>query len=184
MQIRYLRYEMRNLQTRKERGNIANMSGAAKFKSFTRGPITYIEVSGVVDESFNPDELLAALNGTKAILNLKDVNRMSSFGVREWTHAMRRLCDQAERVYWVDCSHAIVSQLNLVANFAGNSKVLSVRAPFFCEACGADTEVKCNVAGTEAIVLPEVMCPKCSKPMEIDEDPDTYFSFPEKNRMD
>ncbi len=159
------------------------MSGAIKFKSFTRGPITYLEVIGVIDESFNPDELLTEVKGTKAILNLKDVSRMSSFGVREWTNGMRRLCEQVERVYWVDCAHAIVSQLNLVANFAGTAKVLSVRAPFFCETCGTDTDVKCNVAGAESIVLPEVICTQCNQPMEIDEDPDTYFSFPDKNKM-
>jgi tetratricopeptide (TPR) repeat protein len=129
-----------------------------------------------VDESFDPQGLLAEAKGQKVILNLKGITRLSSFGVREWTNAMRQLCTRIEHVYLVEVSAAVVTQLNMVANFAGTAQVLSVQTPFYCD-CGYETEVTHDLRGGDTS-LPEVKCPQCKSPMSFDDDPEAYFQYP------
>lgn len=159
-----------------------SMAGGLHVQSVTRGPVCYVRVAGTVDESFDPGVLLSEISGKKIILNLRAVNRLTSFGVREWTNAMRELGRKAERVFFVECSPAFVNQLNMVSNFAGSARVLSVQAPFHCDACGWDYEVTCEIRGDEAASLPRPACEKCGQPMEFDDDPNSYFKFPEENR--
>lgn len=149
-------------------------------QSVTRGPVCYISMSGVVDESFDPESLMSQANGTKVILNLRGISRLSSFGVREWTNAMKQLSQKVERVFLVECSPSVVSQLNMVANFAGTAQVLSVMAPYYCETCGSDAEVKIEVSGKTEIAPPETTC-KCGAVMSFEDDPESYFQFPPQN---
>lgn len=151
-------------------------SSALRIHAVSRGGVTYVRLSGTIDESFDPQALLAEAKGQKVILNLAGISRLTSFGVREWTNAMRDLCSRIESVFFVEVSPAIVTQLNLVANFAGGAQVLSVHAPFYCD-CGFETVVTMDLReGTAAI--PAIQCSQCKKQMEFDEDPDSYFVFP------
>jgi hypothetical protein len=148
-----------------------------RVQSVSRGPVCFVRITGVVDESFNPDSILSQLNGNKVILNLRGLSRLTSFGVREWTSTMRELSGRMERVYWVECSPAVVTQLGMVANFAGAAEILSVQAPFHCDQCGHEQEVTINMSA-EQIELPTVPCEKCGTQMEFDDDPDSYFAIP------
>jgi hypothetical protein len=153
-------------------------TNSLRVRSVNRGPICYLELSGTVDESFDPNLLLSEAKASKVILNLKQVTRLTSFGVREWTNCMRELCGRVERVFLVQCSPAIVSQLNMVANFAGTAHILSVDAPFYCELCGWETELTCNIEPGKQVVIPEVSCEQCTANMTFDDDPASYFAFP------
>jgi hypothetical protein len=155
--------------------------GSLRVQSTLRGPLCYMQLSGIVDERFDPEALVQQATGNRLVLNLKGVQRLTSFGVREWSAAMKQLSGKIERIYWVECSPAVVSQLNMVANFAGGAQVLSVQAPFYCEGCGTDTEIRCDLADGKAPLPENVPCPKCGKTMEFDDDPDSYFGFPREN---
>jgi hypothetical protein len=159
---------------------MAQDSAGLRTQTVTRGPVCYIALTGVVDESFDPDSLVSQANGSRVILSLKGITRLSSFGVREWTNAMKRLCEKVERVFLVECAPPVVSQLNMVTNFGANAQILSVMAPYYCESCGAEQEVKVEVTPGVKATAPEITC-KCGTKMEFDEDPDAYFSFPPAN---
>lgn len=149
---------------------------ALRIHAVSRGGVTYVRLNGTIDESFDPHALHTEAKGQKVILNLAGISRLTSFGVREWTNAMRELCSNIESVFFVEVSPAIVTQLNLVANFAGDAQVLSVQAPFYCD-CGNETVVSMDLRGGTA-TLPEIQCSQCNQMMEFDEDPDSYFMFP------
>ncbi len=154
-------------------------SSALRVHSVSRGGVTYVRLNGTVDESFDPQALLAEARGQKVILNLKGVTRLSSFGVREWTHAMRELCARVEHVYLVEVSPAVVTQLNMVANFAGAAHVLSVQAPFYCD-CGYESEITYDLRDGE-VNLGSVVCRECASLMSFDDDPESYFQYPLEN---
>src|SRR5688572_11002947 len=154
-------------------------SSALRVHSVSRGGVTYVRLNGTVDESFDPQALLAEAKGQKVILNLKGVTRLSSFGVRERTNAMRELCGRVEHVYFVEVSPAVVSQLNMVANFAGAAHVLSVPAPFYCD-CGFETEVTYDLREGTVNMAP-IRCKECGSQMAFDDDPDAYFQYPLEN---
>ena len=52
-----------------------------------RGGGALLKLSGVIDETFSPHQLLEAARG-KVVLDLDGVKRITSFGVREWVNAM------------------------------------------------------------------------------------------------
>ena len=153
---------------------------ALRVESLTRDKICYLRLYGVIDETFQPDQLLSVAGGHDVIFNLKAVTRISSFGVREWVHALRRLREHCQHVLLVDCSTSIVAQLNMVATFAEGAKVVSVQAPYYCSACGWDTDVTQQLVerATGTPVVPQtVTCRRCAASMELDDDASAYFAF-------
>lgn len=155
-------------------------NAALRAESVSRGPITYKRLFGVVDETFDPAIMLSNVDGQDVILNLKGVTRLSSFGVRDWVHAIEELQKRARRILFVECSVAIVSQINMVANFAGQATVVSVQAPYFCEACSWDAETTVTVSDqhqTGIPKLPQMECKRCHEQMEFDDDPAQFFAF-------
>jgi hypothetical protein len=141
-----------------------------------RGSISHIEISGTIDETFDRHTLPRKASHKTLILNLAQVRRFSSFGVREWTRAMRSLSQELS-MYWLECSPATVAQLNAVANFAGNAVIISVEAPFYCESCRAESSVTCKVERGHIPPLPQVTCADCGSPMRLEDPPESYFEF-------
>ncbi len=147
-------------------------------ESLARGHISYVRLYGTIDETFDPTVLLEAAVGRDLLLNLKAVSRISSFGVRDWVHTLEALRQRTDRIVLVECSPAVVAQMNMVANFALGATIASVQAPYFCEKCGWDTEVLVNLAGGEAGPQPpDTTCKRCGRPMALDDDPESYFAF-------
>ncbi len=158
--------------------------GSMRLESVSRGRVAYLRLYGTVDETFRPQELLDAASGRDVILNLKAVTRFSSFGVRDWVHVMEALRTKVERILFVECSPAVVAQLNMVENFSGGATVVSIQLPYFCEACSWDTEVTFTLPSTPALVqsLPQINCKRCHKNMTFDDDQEGYFSFAQSLR--
>ena len=50
--------------------------------------LTCLQLAGVIDERFDPKPILEAA-APITILELSEVRRITSFGVRKWTEAMR-----------------------------------------------------------------------------------------------
>ncbi|MFC1610517.1 hypothetical protein ACFL6C_06140 [Myxococcota bacterium] len=141
--------------------------------------MTYVRLYGAIDETFVPTEVFGDVPGRDVILNLKAVTRLSSFGVRGWVNAMKELRPQVDRVSLVQCSPAVVSQLNMVSNFSGGAAVVSVQVPFYCEQCSWDTDLTMEVAPqlADGSKLPQVECKRCNNPMVLDDDVASYFAF-------
>lgn len=152
------------------------MTDSLRYQSVSRGPITYIRLYGVIDESLNPAELAAEATGSEIIINLKAITRLSSFGVREWIRAVEGLGAHANKLYLVECAPPVVAQLNMIANFAGPAQVVSVQVPYYCDNCGWDTTVTFELSQPAGPQL-QLPCRACSHPMEMDDDPASYLAF-------
>lgn len=147
-----------------------------RVRSVSRGPICYFELNGVIEETFDPEVVVS--DAPRVIINLRGVSRLTPFGGREFTSAMRRLGEHAEQVYLVQCSPAIVAQLRAVANFAGGAQVVSVNAPFDCESCGGHLDLTCALEPHRPVVVPEARCQRCALPMVFDGDPAAMLALP------
>jgi len=159
-------------------------SGSLRIEALSRGSIGFMRLSGAIDETFNVTDLQAASACKDVIIDTKAVYRISSFGVREWVNGMNKLAQAKNRIVLVECSPVIVRQLNMVANFASHCDIVSVQAPYFCSACNWETEITIPIeaAGPNMPVSPPP-CPRCKKPMDLDEEPGFYFHFAQPNRF-
>ncbi len=141
----------------------------------------YVSISGMVDENadFSP---LFTKKLQLLFLDLKQINRINSSGVRKWVLALDKLKDV--EIHYINCSFSIVDQLSMVPEFlTKKSFVESFDARYVCE--------NCNTSNTITLVVgydiqpglakyldgPERFCPTCKEKMEFDHNPDSYLFF-------
>jgi eukaryotic-like serine/threonine-protein kinase len=139
--------------------------------------LTCIKLTGVVDEKFDSAPILREAEAL-TILDVSGVRRITSFGVRQWTEAMKALPTSVKHLYLVRCPAVFVDQLSMVLNFAGRAEVVSAFALCLCDSCGKETPLLLDFVGDRSSIatgqLPDATCESCQKPAQLADDPHIY----------
>src|SRR5688572_12482336 len=85
-----------------------------------RDGFAYVKLGGVIDEDNELTDLTERIPSGMVVIDLGEIERINSCGVRDWVNWLTRIEKQQARVVLVECSPAIVAQINLVNNFTGN----------------------------------------------------------------
>ncbi|MGH9885620.1 MAG: protein kinase domain-containing protein, partial [bacterium] len=145
----------------------------------TVGEAGLVSVSGLVDERFMGFGEIGA--SKTVVINVSGMTRMTSFGVRQWLKGMDALPKTITDLYLLGCPTFFVDQLNMVLNFGGASKILTVVAPHTCPSCGVESgeliDVLAERGNLAKGVLPDKECARCGGKLEFDETPESYFAF-------
>jgi anti-anti-sigma regulatory factor len=155
----------------------------SKFRSdlTNRDGVTTLKVAGVIDEDNELASLEGKLGGGATVLDLAEIERINSCGVRDWVNWLGRIEKQGARLVFVNCSPQIVSQLNLVHNFTANGIVKSFYAPYFCARCKKEKLLRLearDLAKSAPIAkAPLCRCDECDGAMDFDELEESYFAF-------
>ena len=143
-----------------------------------QGDYSLVKLSGIVDEDNGLGELAEQIPVGTAIVDLGDIERINSCGVRDWVNWLGRLERQHVRVILAGCSPPIVAQLNLVSNFAGTGGVKSFYIPYFCPECDEDKVMLVETADmAHPPEPPTCRCDECDLVMDFDDMPESYFAF-------
>ncbi|MCX6131737.1 MAG: hypothetical protein NTX25_22090 [Proteobacteria bacterium] len=139
-----------------------------------------LKISGTLDENFSIDEELSKAKD-EIWIDLKDVARINSCGVREW---IKTVAKSPIKIHYINCSSVIVAQFSMIPEFIGKKGIVeSFESRFFCPSCGHEDSLILVVgkdiqAGLETYMeSPEMKCSVCQEPMECDHNPELYFSF-------
>jgi hypothetical protein len=99
--------------------------------------------------------------------------------VRDWVNWLSKLEQNGTRSVLVECSPAIVAQINLVNNFTGSGVVKSFYVPYFCPECDEEKVllVEASDMGPPPHEPPTCRCDECDLVMDFDDMPDSYFAF-------
>jgi anti-anti-sigma regulatory factor len=142
---------------------------------------SFLKLAGVIDEDNKLNELSVQLRHDLVVIHLGGVERINSCGVRDWVNWLTGLQRGKKEVYLVECSPAIVAQLNLVNNFTGGGGVVhSFYAPYFCSQCSKERTrllLTDEVANMDPPKAPPFRCDECEGPMDFDDLEDSYFAF-------
>ena len=140
--------------------------------------VSLVKLAGVIDEDNELSELLDKISGSTAVIDLGEIERINSCGVRDWVNWLGKIEDHAS-VVLVECSPAIVAQINLVNNFTGTGVVKSFYVPYFCPECDEEKVLLCEAAdmGPPPHEPPTCRCDECEQVMDFDDMPDSYFAF-------
>jgi eukaryotic-like serine/threonine-protein kinase len=135
-----------------------------------------LKLAGVVDEHADL-RFFNDLHGDVK-LSMRGVRRINSYGVRAWIDAIRKVPADCQ-LEIIECPPPVVDQMNMVAGFLGRGKVTSFYAPMLCDHCTHEmdqlfTVEACREAGGK---LPPLTCPRCGKPMGVDDIEDQYLLF-------
>jgi anti-anti-sigma regulatory factor len=161
------------MQSPENRGKLA-------IEKFSEGTITCLRFKGTIDEKFEGKKLAGTIKAKKLVLDLGQVDKISSFGVREWLSFISTVEKNVQQLVLINCTPKVVNQINMVANFLGKGMVFSFYAPYRCDDCDAEHLVLLNVDRDHESIskmrAPERPCPSCGNPAYLDEDPVTFFA--------
>jgi anti-anti-sigma regulatory factor len=151
-----------------------------KIDKFAEGTVTCLKFIGTIDEQFEGKKLAATLKGGTLVLDLADIQKISSFGIREWVDFVAQAGARVDDIILVECAPKVVDQINMVANFVGKGRVFSFYAPYRCDYCDRDSRLLLQTDrdydAIKNMKPPERPCPNCSNPEYFDEDPTQFFS--------
>src|SRR5215813_4467083 len=144
-----------------------------------RDDVTYVKLSGVIDEDNELSELTDRIGVGTTVIDLGEIERINSCGVRDWVNWLSKIEKIGAKPVLVECSPAIVSQINLVNNFTGSGVVKSFFAPYFCPNCDREKVLLVEAAemGPSPHRAPVCRCDECDGVMEFDDMEDSYFAF-------
>jgi len=158
------------------------VSQAAAVEVVPLADCVVLNVNGLVDERFSGFGSLGAPQSL--VINVSGLTRMTSFGVRQWLKAMDALPKRLNEQFLLGCPTFFVDQLNMVLNFGGAAKVLTVVAPYTCTSCGVESGEVIDVLAERTNLsngaIPEKQCTRCGGKLEFDESPESYFAFVNK----
>jgi len=144
-----------------------------------RSDVSYVKLGGVIDEDNELADLADKIPRGTAVIDLGEIERINSCGVRDWVNWLSKLETNGTRSVLVECSPAIVAQINLVNNFTGNGVVKSFYVPYFCPECDEEKVllVEATDMGPPPHEPPTCRCDECDLVMDFDDMPDSYFAF-------
>ena len=144
-----------------------------------RDDISYVKLTGVIDEDNELGDLVDKIPPGTAVIDLGEIERINSCGVRDWVNWLGKLEGNTTKVVLVECSPAIVAQINLVNNFTGSGVVKSFYVPYFCPECDEEKVLLVEAAdmGPPPHEPPTCRCDECDLVMDFDDMPDSYFAF-------
>jgi eukaryotic-like serine/threonine-protein kinase len=152
---------------------------AANVSTIAAGRTTVIAVSGLVNERFTGFGELGDRVQT-LVIDVSRLVQITSFGVQRWLEANELVPPTVKEMYLLGCPPCFVDQLNMVFNFAGRAKVLTIEAPYTCLACGAEVSELVDLLSKrtrDERTEPSSGCRRCGHALTFDEPPETYFSF-------
>ncbi|NVB82459.1 MAG: hypothetical protein HOV81_29035 [Kofleriaceae bacterium] len=138
-----------------------------------------VKLAGVLDEHNDLGELVEKVGAGPALINLSGVERINSTGARDWVTWLASLESKGTKPMLIACSPAVVAQLNVIKNFAGNAPVKSFQVPYHCSICDRDKLLLVNVADMIGSPgrAPQCSCDACDGPMRHVDETGTYFAF-------
>jgi anti-anti-sigma regulatory factor len=145
-----------------------------------RDEVTWVKLAGVIDEDNELGTLAEKIGSGTAVIDVSEIERINSCGVRDWVNWLGRAEKNGASVVLVECSPAIVAQINLVNNFTGQGVVKSFYAPYFCPNCDIEKALlveTSDVQGVKPFQAPSCRCDECDGPMDFDDMEDSYFAF-------
>ena len=144
-----------------------------------RGDATLVKLTGSIDENIDFVTVLGAPTSPKMDLLLKEVPRINSVGVKAWIKYFQGVVAKGVQLRLLECSTAIVEQINLISNFTCGGAVESIYVPFCCGSCGTELLglFRCGDLKKINFKIPDLKCAKCGGVAGFDDIPEEYFAF-------
>ena len=132
------------------------------------GRVTYLRLSGDLNNSFPREKLAEGLEGT-VIIDVTNVPRVEPAGAAEWRGFSQAVAPLVEQLYIVGVQPAFLEKLCDKEGLGPKGVVLDMTLPFTCGSCGQGSQQQINVAEHHEVLkfatAPELRCPSCKAAM-------------------
>ncbi|MGK3969931.1 protein kinase [Sorangium sp. So ce1667] len=144
------------------------------------GNLLIVSLSGRMTEELQGLAVARGISG-RVLFDLGGVQRVTSFGVREWMAMLAEVSLHASELYIGRCTEPIVNQVTMIRRFFGDGRIVSFYGPYRCERCGHtfdrlfDCDRDAHVVRTHE--PPASPCLRCGGAAVFDDDAESYFAF-------
>lgn len=143
-----------------------------------KGNVLVLRLAGSIEESVNFEQLVGT-PPAELHVNCKEIPRINSVGVKAWIKFFQGAQSKGTKLKFLECSTAIVEQVNLISNFTCGGVVESIFVPFACTTCKSELVglFKTDDLRKLQLRLPDLKCSKCGGKAVFDDIPEEYFGF-------
>lgn len=143
-----------------------------------KGSVLAVKLSGTIEETVNFDQLIGPPPAAMEV-NCKEIYRINSVGVKGWIKYFQSCQAKGTQLKFVECSTAIVEQINLILNFVCGGEIESIYVPFSCTKCSSELLglFKSVDLKKSNLQVPELKCTKCGGSAAFDDLPEEYLGF-------
>ncbi len=143
-----------------------------------KGNILSVRLIGSVEESVNFEQLIGT-TPAELHVNCKEIPRINSVGVKAWIKFFQGVQAKGTKIKFLECSTAIVEQINLISNFTCGGTVESIYVPFSCTGCKSELVGLFKTSDLRKLnsKIPDLKCAKCGGKVVFDDIPEEYFAF-------
>jgi anti-anti-sigma regulatory factor len=137
-----------------------------------------LRFSGEIAEGANFAQLIGPISGN-VVLHCKEITRINSMGVKSWIQFFQAAVTKGAKLRFVECSPAVVEQINLIMNFSCGGTVESIFIPYACTSCKKSLAGLFRVEDLRKgqLKLPDLPCSKCGGKAVFDDILEEYFRF-------
>lgn len=125
-------------------------------------------------------DVLTRLPAGDITIDTSGITFVNSIGMREWMRFVRAL-RQRGAVTLERVADVLMTQMNMIPEFAGNVRITSFHAQYVCGACGAETapliDAIANLELLRTMKTPSLPCPECGAQMDLADFPERYLSL-------
>lgn len=144
-----------------------------------KGDALLVKFSGSIEENVDFASLVGPVNTPKMDVVVREVLRINSVGVKSWIKYFQSIAQKGVKLRFLECSTAIVEQINLISNFTCGGAVESIFVPFCCTKCSTELLGLFRTDDLKRInyQIPDLKCSKCAGVARFDDIPEEYFGF-------
>ncbi|MGK5095082.1 hypothetical protein WDW89_24115 [Deltaproteobacteria bacterium TL4] len=133
--------------------------------------IITVALNGIINEEFDYKQLaneLKEANVETLRLNLQNIRRINSMGIREWFNFLKEVAWSGS-VVLSECSLIFTEVLSQIEEMGHGSTIESCYLPVWCNDCEEEFELRIDMTVSLSQQPQEVLCPDCSAvcPVEI-----------------
>jgi anti-anti-sigma regulatory factor len=133
------------------------------------GRVTYLRLSGDLNNTFPRDKLAEGLEGT-VIVDVTGVSRVEPAGAAEWRSFVQQVAPLVEQQLLVGVSPPFLEKLGGKDDLGAKTQVVDFSLPYACKPCGTTTARPIDVAEHHDVLkfatAPELRCPTCKGAMQ------------------
>lgn len=140
---------------------------------------TYLKLKGILDEDNLLSNLLSQIQGRLLLIDMAEIERINSCGVRDWVNWNNQIQALGIAVILLRCSPVVVSQANMVTNFAADAFIHSFYAPYVHPDTGDEQSVLLfteEIRKSSPVSAPKIFNEN-GEELEFDEFEESYFAF-------
>lgn len=142
-----------------------------------RDGISYVRLSGVVDENFDARSLLAEVNSPRVILNLAELQGIADGGKRLFRRTLEHLAENANEVLLWDASPKVTEQFAETPALLSKAKIASYQVSYKCVSCNRDLFVRLDAATLNPDDVSGAPCGGCDGKLRIQQNPETLVDL-------